>query len=86
MSRFFFDVVRDGDVIRRDVTGSDAPDLNCAQMEAMEIWKQIKLEWLLKGENPSGVVVAIYDQLGGLRASIPLSLVSARAEAVLSAA
>lgn len=83
MSRFFFDVLRDDHVISRDCTGSDAPDLTCAQMEAVEVWKQIKVAWLLKGKDPSGLVVAIHDEVGRVRAKLPMSLVADRADAIL---
>lgn len=85
MSRYFFDIVRDDAVISRDCSGSDAPDINCAQMEAVEIWKQIKIDWLLKGEDPSDLVLAIHDAAGRVCARMPMSLVSDRADAVLRA-
>ena len=83
MSRYFFDIIRNDAVISRDCSGSDAPDLNCAQMEAVEIWKQIKISWLLKGEDPSGLVLAIHDEAGTVCAKMSMSLVSDRADAIL---
>ncbi|WP_375458167.1 DUF6894 family protein [uncultured Enterovirga sp.] len=80
MPRYFFDVIHEGDKIRRDVQGLDLPDLDSAEIEAMEIWKRLRSEWQSGGTDPSEWSVEVADESGALLARMPSSMTFWRAQ------
>lgn len=74
MPRYFFDVIHDGDKVKRDVRGLDLPDLDSAEIEATEIWKRLRTEWDTGGSDPSEWSVEVADESGTLLARMPASM------------
>lgn len=85
MARYFFDVLHEGDKIRRDLTGSDLPDLDSAEIEATEMWKRLRGEWESGGSDPSEWTVEVANETGTVLARMPSSLKFLREDLARSA-
>ncbi|KAB1069330.1 DUF6894 family protein [Methylobacterium planeticum] len=71
MPRYFFDVLHDDEDVTRDHQGIDLPDLEAAEIEALEIWKRIIGERVAGAANPLRWHVVILDEYGAALAEIP---------------
>ena len=80
MCRFFFDVMDQGAIVRRDLHGRDLPSLEAAEIEASVAWKDFSQEWVVAGKDTSTLVIPVYDVTGMLLAMMPPSLKFWRAD------
>ncbi|MCJ2048399.1 DUF6894 family protein [Methylobacterium sp. J-070] len=71
MPRYFFDVLHDGEDVTRDHDGVDLPNLEAAEIEALEIWKRILRERTAGATDPFHWHVAILDENGTALAKVP---------------
>ena len=71
MPRYFFDVLHDGEDVTRDHDGVDLPNLEAAEIEALEIWKRLLRERTTRASDPLHWHVAILDEQGTALAKVP---------------
>ena len=71
MPRYFFDVLHDGEDVTRDHDGVDLPNLEAAEIEALEIWKRILKERIAGAADPLHWQVVIQNENGTALAKVP---------------
>ena len=71
MPRYFFDVLHDTRLVTRDHQGTDLPDQEAAEMEAMAAWRRIIRERATSGVDPIHWHVVILDEAGSVLAKLP---------------
>lgn len=71
MPRFFFDLMHDDQLVTRDHQGTDLPDQEAAEMEAVATWRRIIRERAAGGTDPIHWHVVVLDEAGGVLAKLP---------------
>ena len=71
MPRFFFDVLHDDQLVTRDHQGTDLPDQEAAEMEAVVVWRRIITERSVGGADPTHWHVAVLNEGGGVLTRVP---------------
>ena len=71
MPRFFFDVLHDDELVTRDHQGTELPDQDAAEMEAVVTWRRIIRERAAGGADPIHWHVVVLDESGGVLAKVP---------------
>ncbi|GJE45845.1 DUF6894 family protein [Methylobacterium soli] len=71
MPRYFFDILHDNEDVTRDHHGIDQPNLEAAEIEALEIWKRIIGERYAGAADPLRWHVVILNENGAALAKVP---------------
>ena len=80
MPQYFFDIVHEGRTVRRDHQGRNLAVFESAEIEATEIWKDLRKERSSGGADPEEWTVLILDEVGSTLAEMPSTLAFWRAD------